>query len=211
MSIRDRFQCVIVRVLLFGLLIPPAFGQSAPVSSALHITIVGRNGARNDINAPTAYEPTVQVEDEDHNPVAGALVSFTTPFGGPSGLFSNGAHTFATLTDNNGRARAEGLHANNQKGIYELKVSASFKGARVGTVIMESNVSGNEGYETLDSSTESTEPAQHKSSMKWILIGAGIAGGVLAGVLAAKGGGSGTPTGLTITPGTGTVGAPPKP
>ncbi len=208
MSMRDGVQCAIAWVLLVGLLIPPAFGQSAPVSPALNITIVGRNGARNDINARAAYEPVVQVEDEDHNPVAGALVSFTVPFGGPSGLFSNGAHTFAALTDQNGRARAEGLHANNQKGIYELKVSASFKGVRAETVIMETNVSGDEGYETMDSSTE---PVQHRFSMKWILIGAGVAGGVVAGVLAAKGGGSGAPTGLTVTPGTGTVGAPPKP
>lgn len=208
MSMRDRVQCAIAWVLLVGLLIPPAFGQSAPVSPALNITILGRNGARNDINAPTAYEPVVQVEDEDHSPVAGALVSFTSPFGGPSGLFSNGAHTFAALTDKNGRARAEGLHANNQKGIYELKVSASFKGVRAEAVIMETNVRGDEGYETMDSSPE---PAQHRFPMKWILIGAGVAGGVMAGVLAAKGGGSGASTGLTVTPGTGTVGAPPKP
>lgn len=208
MSMRDRVQCVIAWVLLVGLLIPPAFAQSAPLPPALHITIVGRNGARNEINALTAYEPTVQVEDEDHSPVAGALVSFTTPFGGPSGLFSNGAHTLAVLTDKNGRASAEGLHANKQKGIYKVQVSASYKGVRAETVIMQTNVSGDEGDETADSSTE---PAQHGSHMKWILIGAGIAGGAVAGVLAAKGGGSGAPTGLTITPGAGTVGAPPKP
>ncbi len=210
MSMRDRVQCAIVWVLLVGLLIPPAFGQSASVpAAALQITIVGRNGARNDINALAAYEPTVQVEDEDHSPVAGALVSFTTPFGGPSGLFSNGAHTLAVLTDKNGRASAEGLHANNQKGIYKVKVSASFKGARAETEIMQTNVSGAEGDEALDSPVKET--AQHGSHMKWILIGAGVVGGAVAGILAAKGGGSGAPTGLTVTPGTGTVGAPPKP
>ncbi len=208
MSMHERVQYAIAWVLLVGLLIPPAFGQSAPVSPLLNITILGRNGGRSDINAPTAYAPAVQVEDEDHNPVAGALVSFTTPFGGPSGLFSNGAHTFATLTDKNGRASAEGLHANSEKGIYEVKVSASFKGVRSETVIMETNVSGDEGYEALESSTE---PVQHRFPRKWILIGAAVAGGVLAGVLAAKGGGSGAPKGLTVTSGTGTVGAPPNP
>jgi len=206
MSMRGRVQCVVAWVLLVGLFIPSAFGQSAP--AALQITIVGRNGGRNDINGSAAYEPIVQVEDENHEPVAGALVSFSTPFGGPGGFFPNGVHTFAALTDQNGRAMASGLYPNSHVGIWELKVSAAFKGVRAETVIMETNVSGAEGDETVNSSTRT---AQHRSSMKWILIGAGVAGGVVAGVLAAKGGGSGAPTGLTITPGTGTVGAPPKP
>ena len=57
----------------------------------LNLVIVEGEGAINNIRQRTAREPIVQVEDENHRPVAGAAVVFALPSNGASGVFANGA------------------------------------------------------------------------------------------------------------------------
>src|SRR6202050_1254666 len=84
----------------------------------LNIVIVEGDGAINNIRQRTAREPIVQVEDENHKPVAGAAVVFALPSQGAGGTFAGGAHTLSVVTDSQGRAVAHGFHPNSVQGQY---------------------------------------------------------------------------------------------
>lgn len=66
--------------LLLALWIP----ASAQVAPMLNLVVLEGEGATNNIRQRTAREPIVQVEDENHKPVAGAIVVFTLPSNGPA-------------------------------------------------------------------------------------------------------------------------------
>src|SRR5579859_1089862 len=83
--------------------------QAQTPAPMLNIVIVEGEGAINNIKLRTARETIVQVEDENHKPVAGAAVVFTLPNQGAGGSFAGNAQTLTSVTDANGRAVARGL------------------------------------------------------------------------------------------------------
>jgi hypothetical protein len=175
----------------------PVCAQVVPAAtSGLLITILEGEGALNDIRQRTAREPIVEVDDENHRPIDGAAVLFSLPGSGPSGVFADGTQSLSVMTDNTGRAIAQGLRPNNIAGSYDIHVKANFNGSTGQATIHQKNVSG-------QSST--SQHAAHAVSMKVILIvvGATAAGGAVAAVLASR---SGTST--TISAGAPSVGAP---
>src|SRR6202166_2443991 len=94
---------------------PPAPAQ-APAAPKLNLVIVEGDGAINNVRQRTAREPIVQVEDENHKPVAGAAVVFLLPDHGATGVFANGSRTLTVMTDSQGRAVAHGFHPNHVQG-----------------------------------------------------------------------------------------------
>jgi len=179
---------------------PTIWAQTASPAPKLVISILEGEGALNDIRQRTAREPIVQVEDENHKPIAGAAVVFLLPGTGPSGTFADGTQMFSTVTDAMGKAYAQGLRPNSTPGSYDIQVKVNYQGSTAQTTIHQRNVSG----QSSSSSTETTHVA-HALSMKSILIIAGtaVAAGTVAAIVATQGGSS-----TTITPGTPTVGAP---
>jgi len=177
----------------------PAWGQGAP--GQLNLVIVEGEGAINNIRQRTAREPIVQVEDENHKPVAGAAVVFLLPDQGASGVFANGSHTLTVTTDAQGRAVARGFRPNNVQGKLQMRVTASYQGHVANATITQTNAAA----------AAAGAAAAGGISAKLIAViavaGAAVAGGVVA---ATRGGSSTTttPPTTTITPGTGTVGAP---
>jgi hypothetical protein len=195
-GIPHRIAMAAACALILASACPSAQAQATSTSGALLVTILDGEGALNDIRQRTAREPIVQVEDENHKPVAGAAVLFTLPGSGPGGAFANGAQTFSTVTDETGRAVAHGLQPNSVSGSFNIQVRVSYNGSSVETTIHQKNV-GNE--------STATQHAAHAVSLKVVLIvAAAAAGGAVAAVLATNGGGSST----TITAGPPTVGAP---
>src|SRR5437016_5873714 len=91
----------------------------------LFIAIVEGEGAINNIRLRTAREPIVEVTDENHKPLGGALVTFALPNSGPGGTFANGSKLLTVTTDSNGRATANGMQTNSSKGSYQIQVTAS--------------------------------------------------------------------------------------
>jgi hypothetical protein len=181
-------------------LITPATAQTE--GGQLNSVIVEGEGAINNIRQRTAREPIVQVEDQNHKPVAGAVVVFLLPDQGASGAFANGAHTLTVTTDAQGRAVAHGFHPNAVQGKMQMRVTASFQGKTANATISQTNAT-----------TAAAGAAAGGISGKLIAIlaiaGAAVAGGVVA---ATRGGRSSsttpTPPPVTVTTGTGTVGAP---
>lgn len=183
-----------------------------PAPRMINLIVVEGEGAINNIKQRTAREAVVQVEDENHRPIAGALVTFTTPGQGPSGAFLNGARSLTVTTDSQGRAVARGLRPNTVQGKVEIRVNAKYQGAAADAVITMTNIL-----------PAGAAAATAGISVKLITILA-VAGAAAAGiaVAATRGGGGGstpaatTPTTTTptppganiIAPGTPTAGGP---
>ena len=87
----------------------------------------------------TSREAIVEVRDQNHKPVAGAVVSFTLPNMGPSGAFANGKLLMVT-TDQAGRAAATSFRANSLAGSFNMRVTASFQGHIATATIAQTNV-----------------------------------------------------------------------
>ena len=171
-------------------------------SGKLNLVIVEGDGAINNVRQRTAREPIVQVEDENHKPVAGAAVVFLLPDHGASGVFANGSRTLTVMTDSQGRAVAHGFHPNNVQGNLQMRVTASSQGRVASVTISQTNaVAG------AAAGAATGIGITAKVLIILAVAGAAVAGGVVA---ATRGGGSSTPapTATTITPGSGTVGAP---
>jgi hypothetical protein len=183
-----------------GLLLATGLMAQAPV---LNIVVVEGEGAINNIRQRTAREPIVEVQDENHRPVAGAAVVFTLPTQGAGGAFAGGSHTLTVLTDDQGRAVAHGFQPNGVKGQFQIHVNASLNGRTGSTNITQSNAAGGGGGAAAHGGLSGKAIA-----IIAVVAAAAAAGGALYATH--SGGGSSTtpPTATTIAPGTGTVGAP---
>ncbi len=175
---------------------------TATPAPALKIVILEGEDVSNNIKERTAREPIVQVEDENHKPVAGAAVLFSIDSqGGNAGAtFLNGAKTFVGQTDANGQVQAQGFHPNGHTGQFHVNVTATKGNLSTRATISQTNVALATAAATTAGITGFI--ATHVVLVS-IVAGAIVAGGVTAGVVASH---SGSAT--TITTGTGTVGAP---
>jgi hypothetical protein len=173
----------------------------------LNLIVVEGEGAINNLRQRTARETIVQVEDENHKPVAGAVVVFTLPSQGAGGAFANGAQTLTVTTNAQGRAVAQGLRVNRVAGRWQMRVNAS-SGGRTGTVtVTQTNA-------VAAAAGAGAAGAAAGISAKVIVIVVAVAGAAAAGgvVAATRGGGGGNTASIgvptTISAGTGTVGHP---
>ncbi len=175
--------------------------QSAPLRAQeateqkLNIVIVEGDGAINNIRQRTAREPIVQVEDENHRPVAGAAVVFMLPDRGPSATFTDGTHNLTVTTDNQGRAAARGLRPNNATGQYQIRITASSQGRMATAVLTQTNA-------VIEAAVAAGLSAKLIAIIA-VAGGAAVAGGVVAATR-----GNGNPAPVVVTPGAPTVGAP---
>jgi hypothetical protein len=161
-----------------------AYSQEA-AAPKLNILIIEGDGAINNVRTRVAREPIVEVTDENHKPVAGAIVSFTAPNSGAGGTFGSSGRLFTVTTDQNGRAVGRNFRPNNQVGQYQIRVTANFQGLTASATITQSNilgaaVAGAAGGGLFGLGLPATIA----------VVGAAVAGTVL-GVRAATGGGGG--------------------
>jgi hypothetical protein len=176
--------------------------QEAPPAPALRIVILEGEDVSNNIKERNAREPIVQIEDENHKPVAGAAVLFsvTTESGHAGGSFLNGAKTFSGQTDANGQIHAQGFHPNGHAGQLHINVTASKGQLTAHTTIAQTNVAA-----ASTAATTATVPgfvATHVVLVSLVAAGA-VVGGVVAGAIIPL-----NNSGTAIVPGNGTVGAP---
>ena len=182
---------------------PVVFAQ-APAHT-LNLVIVEGDGAINNIRQRTTREPIVQVEDENHRPVAGAAVVFLLPERGAGGTFADGSHTLRVVTDSQGRAAAHGLIPNNVKGEFQIQVTASFNGATAAGVITQSNAAA----AAAGGATAAAAGISGKVIVILAVVAAAAAGGAYYAVTHSGSGSSATAaSGTSITAGAGTVGPP---
>lgn len=184
--------------------LPVQAQEPAPPPKSLQIVILGDEAPLNNISERTAREPIVQVQDENHKPVAGALVLFFIHPGlsGAGATFADGAGSLTVETGADGMARATGLAMNQYKGTWQLQVTASKNGLTTSTTINEKNGTP----DTTPGNTSPKKPPTHLFGTHGMVVIGGIAviGTVVAFVVVKAI--SNSPT--NISAGGGTVGAP---
>ncbi len=202
----SRFLCaMLAEVIAITYATPPVRAQ-APEPKQLSISILEGEGAINNIKQRTAREAIVQVQDENHKPVAGVAVTFFLADHGASGVFSNGSRSLTVLTDTNGQAVMRGMTPNNLAGKMEIRVSARLGNLNAEASITQTNAAG----------AAAGAGAGISGKTIGIIIGV-VAAAAVGAIVATHGGGSSTsptptPTPtisvVTITAGTPTVGHP---
>ena len=178
--------------------IPHPLQAQTPEPAKLNIVILEGEGAINNVRQRVARESIVQVEDENHRPVGGAIVTFFLPDHGASGVFANGSRSLTITTDQSGKAVAR-FRPNQNSGNMQIRVNASYKGLTANSLINQSSVMG-----------AAAAGGAAISGKVLALIIAGAAGAATAGAIVATRGNGGAATipPTVITPGTPTVGAP---
>jgi len=173
----------LVFLLCFAVQATPILAQQATPVFGLKVKTDEGNGASTTVKSPSTEPPVVLVTDASGRPIQGAIVVFTSPESGASGVFEDGSHAMTAATDRDGRAAAIGYRANGTAGTYPIQVHVEFLTEAVDTTVTHTNVPG------------------AKSSKKLITIIAIAGGGAAVGLLAAGKGGGGGDSGST-TPAT---------
>ena len=168
-------------------------GSQLPAQS-LTITIIEGDGALNNIKLRTNREIIVQVEDQNHQPIAGAAVSAFLPNDGASGTFVGGGQMFNGTSAGNGRVIIR-FKPNNVQGKYQVRLSASSQGQSAATVAAQTNV--------LSAATAGVGLSLAAKILIIVAVGAGAGAGI---AVAQKGGtpppsSGSTPSAITIGPG----------
>lgn len=185
-------KSLVVPLIVASLLSAAQDPQAAP-PHRLNLVIVEGEGAINNVKQRTSRETIVQVEDENHRPVAGAVVAFLLPDNGPGGTFVTGAKSTTVVTDSTGRAVMPRVQLNTTSGRFEIRVHVSYQGLEADAAIAQSILAASGGLST--------------GAIIGIIAGVAAAGAVAA-VVASRGGKSNPPpsTPPTTTP-SGTIGA----
>jgi len=191
--------------LSFLIAFPALEAQTVPTQ--LNIVVVEGEGAINNVRERVAREPVVRVEDENHKPVAGAVVVFTLPTEGATGEFGGASKTLTVTTDNQGQAVAQGLRMNQVAGKVPIHVNASYRGLTARTSIMQFSVL------PPGAKASTSTGGGHHGALIGILIAVGAAAGAGAAYAATRSSSSSTPTTPTpaaptpigITPGSGSI------
>jgi hypothetical protein len=159
-----------------GELLPVAIAQTVP--ARINILVVEGEGVTSRVRHRVARDPVVKIEDDDHQPVAGAAVVFALPISGTSGEFTDGAKTLTVITGKDGLAAAPGLRTNQVPGNLQIYVTASYQGLRARSLVTQF-VEGEAGAKV-----SAPEPRASRSGgkWKWIVLGAAAAGGAGAGL-----------------------------
>src|SRR5579885_3013894 len=112
MNLRNLVRAAVI-------LVPMTLALMAQDQPRLNIVVVEGEGAINNIKQRTTRETIVEVQDENHKPVAGAAVVFLLPNDGAGGAFAGGAKSATVVTDSTGRATVT-MQPNKVTGQYQL-------------------------------------------------------------------------------------------
>ncbi len=126
------------------LILHPAFAQQG-----LRIVVIQGDAARNVVQQIPAKQLTVRIEDSNNRPVAGAVVEFTAPEGGPSGEFANDSRIVRVMSGPDGVAVAGVYHPNALMGPYQIRVTAQSNGESASAFILQTNIAEKQGHGKL--------------------------------------------------------------
>jgi hypothetical protein len=163
----------------------------------LRIEILDGEGAINNIRQRTAREAIVEVQDENHKPVSGALVIFSAKGGSPFGRT-----VLKATTDSSGRVSANPLQLKSKAGRLEIKVRASSQGRSATRIIHQTNAqTGGQAGAAAGTTTAAVAAVP-------ATVAVGVTTGIIIGVAAAAAtaaivavkvvGGGGKSTGISV-------------
>lgn len=166
---------------------PAAPGQVTQAPK-LNINVIEGAGAVNNVATRAAREFTVEVDDQNDHPVAGAMVTFFVSAEGPGGSFAGDTQTLTVMTDDKGRAVATSFRPNGTVGDYKIEVTATYSNETATTFISQSN-----------QRPAALPVKQHSGKKIAILVAAGAAVAVGVAVGMSHGGSSSSSSSSTTT------------
>jgi hypothetical protein len=193
-------RCLLLSAAALSMLVLPAKAPANEPAAQLTLVVVEGEGAINNIKQRTARDVIVQVDDENHKPVAGVAVTFALPAEGAGGSFAGGTQTVIARTDNLGRAVAHGFRPNGIQGQFQIHVNASFQGQTAAINIAQTN-----SMVATGTAGAAAGGISGKLIAVLVAVGAAAAGGAV--VATRSSGGSSGGGGTIQQPATGTVGA----
>jgi hypothetical protein len=115
-----------------------AFAGQDAVTPRINILIIDGEAPVKFAGRP-ASEIVIEVEDENHRPITGAVVVFMLPDGGPGGTFLDGSRSATATTDAQGRAPLPHVQPNRVAGKFQIRLNASYQGRQATARISQSN------------------------------------------------------------------------
>jgi len=197
-----------IAIPLAVLIFPACLAFAEQAAPALNILVLEGEGAINNTKLRTTRETIVQVEDENHKPVAGAALVFLLPGDGSGGSFVGGSKTATMVSDSQGQAVMPHIQPSQATGNFQIRVNASHQGRQASTVINQSVVAG-------AGAGSSAAHAGISGKTIGIIVGV-VAAGAVGAAVGLKGGGKsnpGTPPAVptgTISAGSGASVGPPQ-
>ena len=177
-----------------------ATGQTATFSSrAFTVAVLSGAEVTHASQSPVVAPVAIRVADPNGQPIQGAVAIFAFPESGPSAALSDGSNVKALLTDSEGKAAVE-IRSNGLPGSFDPTVTINWRGQSTLVRLHHTNSAAVTGP-TISRSI--------KSKRKWYYIAAAAAGGAVTIMLLTKGkttAGASSGGGITITPGSGSVG-----
>lgn len=187
-----------------------SFSAAGFTQSALTIETLEGEGAVYNLRARSISPPRVRIVDAQGRPAAGAFVTFRLPDSGPGALFPDGR--FATVTaDDKGEAAVPAMKLNSLLGQWQLRVSVAHQGMAGRAAIQQINAA------PVDAMAMG---GKRSRSLYWLAaVGAGAAalaavglvgtsGTARSGGVSAPASSPAPPAALTISAGSGSIGAP---
>jgi hypothetical protein len=189
---------------------PGTLAEQSTPDGGLHIQIIEGDRGVNIIKKKTAVAPVVEIRDRNNLPVAGAMVTFTSPADGPSVVFLNGSRSITVIAEANGRATTVGLKPVNV-GAFQIGISATSQSQVATAAISMTNALTAAAAAGVAGGTVATVSAGSgglSAGAIGLIVGVAAAAAVGLGVGLMHHGGSSATSTTTIGVGTGTVGAP---
>jgi hypothetical protein len=164
-----------------------------PLRKLRIIALKGQDGV-NRLTEEVYATPVVEVRNANYQPVEGALVSFRIldSSGASGAVFQGGSKLKQIRTDAGGQAVADGFLPKGE-GAFRVEVTAEFEGLRAALELRQRN--------TATTVLQERAGMDRKRNRKWRWIAIAAAGGVGAGVWAARRGGSTGTVPVTVIPG----------
>ena len=163
----------------------------------LGIFVLAGDGAVNSLHSRLSAPLVIEIRDHQNAPVEGAEVILQLPTTGPSGFFPGQQLTWTGTTDANGQVAAASFTPNQEKGRFDIQVTARYAGSLSHTVISQTNAFR---AVALDSPRHSTR------SRMWKVAAVAGACGAAGGIVWALHGG-GKPS-VSLQPGPISIGIP---
>lgn len=157
---------------------------------SIRLEVMEGDGAINSIRLHRAHDVVVKVTGTAGEAVSGATITFHLPVSGPSAVFPEGMADLTVESDEHGLAAAKGLRPNSLPGQFQIRISASLRGATAESTLQQTNA----------------EAAMQSGHTKLIVILAAVGGAAAAGAALALHGKSSS-TGSTSSGGGGSISA----
>jgi hypothetical protein len=175
-----------------------------PPTKGFTVTVLQGDGVLNPLPRPPATHVSIRVADAKGQPVRNAVAAFELPEAGASAAFADGSAVKVLLTNEKGEATVD-TKSNEVPGKYQATVTVNYLGQ---SSVVKLNQENTYPYGPPARSIRSLKPRGFLRKKTVLIVAAVAATAVIA--IALHGGSSKTTTsptgGITITPGTGTVG-----